>query len=416
MEYLTPNFTKDMLDTHTILFPNMCPIQFSIVKAAMESEGYHVALLDNCGSEVAQLGLKYVHNDTCYPALLVIGQFLDALNSGKYDIDHTALLITQTGGGCRASNYIKLLRKALVKAGYGNVPVASANVSGLEEGSKMPFTVAMLEKILAAVEYGDLIVALRNQTVPYENNTGETEALTEKWIHTCQKWMWDNENYMIPVMKRRFKDIVADFAKIPVTRVPKVKVGVVGEIYVKFSPLGNNDLQKFLESEGCEVNLPSLMGFAQYCCANWKLDIDFYGGKLLTKYGAKTALDILSNIAEAQNKALRKYGYYAPCKFKELMTKPDGIISLGAKMGEGWLLTAEMIELVEGGYPNIVCAQPFGCLPNHIAGKGVINKIREKYPEANITPVDYDPSATKVNQENRIKLMLAVAKEKLPKA
>lgn len=414
MEYLTPNFTKDMLDTHTILIPNMCPIQFSIVKAAMESEGYHVALMDNCGSQVAQLGLKYVHNDTCYPALLVIGQFLDALNSGKYDIDHTALLITQTGGGCRASNYIKLLRKALVKAGYGNVPVASANVSGLEEGSVMPFTIAMIEKILAAVEYGDLIVALRNQTVPYEDNKGDTEACTNKWIHTCQKWMWDNENYLIPVMKKRFQDIVADFAKIPVTRVPKVKVGVVGEIYVKFSPLGNNDLQKFLEEEGCEVNLPSLMGFAQYCCANWKLDVDFYGGKLLTKYGAKTALDILSNIAEAQNKVLRKYGYYAPCKFKELMKKPEGIISLGAKMGEGWLLTAEMIELVEGGYPNIVCAQPFGCLPNHIAGKGVINKIRERYPEANITAVDYDPSATKVNQENRIKLMLAVAKEKLP--
>ena len=413
MEYLTPNFTKDMLDDYTILIPNMAPIQFSCIGAAMESEGYHVEVLDNRGSEVAQLGLKYVHNDTCYPALLVIGQFLDALNSGKYDLHHTALLISQSGGGCRASNYIKLLRKALVKSGYGYIPVASANASGLESGSSMPITVKLLRKLLAACEYGDEIAALRNQIVPYENNKGDGDAWTQKWLDTVSAWFHSDSNYSIHDMKKRFADIADDAAKVPMTRVPKVKVGVVGEIYVKFSPLGNNDLQKFLESEDCEVNMPGLMGYINYCCANWNLDTKLYGMDALMGHGSGAALDLFDNIGKAQSKAMKKAGFYAPGSFHDLMKKPEGILSLGVKMGEGWLLTGEMVELIEGGYSNIVCAQPFGCLPNHIAGKGVMNRIRHLYPQANITAVDYDPSSTKVNQENRIKLMLAVAKEKL---
>lgn len=413
MEYLTPGFTREMLATHTILIPSMAPIQFSLVKAAMESEGYHMELLQNSGSEVSQLGLKYVHNDTCYPALLVIGQFLDALNSGRYDLDHTALIISQSGGGCRASNYIRLLRKALVKAGYGNIPVASANALGMEEGSAMPWTVKMLLKILAAAEYGDELMALYNQTVAYEDHKGDSQACLDKWIETISGWFHDGKNYLLPAMKRRFRDIAADFAKIPKTVVPKVKVGVVGEIYVKFSPLGNNDLVHFLESQDCEVNLPSLMGYAQYCCANWQLDTQLYGMNPKTGKYAGWALKLMDHIGMSMNETLRSYGYYAPGSFRELMEKPKGILSLGAKMGEGWLLTAEMVELIEGGYENVICAQPFGCLPNHIAGKGVINRIRANHPEANITPIDYDPSATRVNQENRIKLMLAVAKEKL---
>ena len=413
MEYMIPNFTKDMVKTHKILIPNMAVTQFRLMQAALASEGYQTEVLGNCGSEVAQLGLKYVHNDTCYPALLVIGQFLDALNSGKYDLDHTALLITQTGGGCRASNYIKLLRKALVKAGYGNIPVASLNFSGLEKGSGLPLTVPLLRKVIASIFYGDMLVALRSQTHAYENHRGDADAMTEKWISTIQGWIRDDKNYSAHDMKRRFYDIAADYATIPITRVPKVKVGVVGEIYVKYSPLGNNDLEKFLESQDCEVNLPGLMGFVEYCVANYKLDIDLYGGNKLVAGGADAFLSWLDGIGCASYDAMRKYGFYAPGSFRELMKKPEGIISLGAKMGEGWLLTAEMIELVEGGYGNIVCAQPFGCLPNHIVGKGMINKIRALHPDANITPVDYDPSATRVNQENRIKLMLAVAKERL---
>ncbi len=416
MQYLAPGFTDEMRSTHTILIPNMAPTQFHLIKHAFESEGYRMEVLDNAGSEVCQLGLKYVHNDTCYPALLVIGQFLDALNSGAYDLEHTALMITQTGGGCRASNYIKLLRKALVKAGYGNIPVASLNPSGLEKDSSLKLSPRLMEKILACVEYGDELAALRNQVKPYEIHPGDADALVKKWSAIIEGWMKNNENYSIPAMKGQFKKIAEDFSHIPVVKTPKVKVGVVGEIYVKFSPLGNNHLQEFLESQDCEVNLPGLMGFIEYCVANFNIDIKLYGGSFLVEKGAAALLSVLDNIGCAMSKALRDLGFHAPQSFKELMKMPEGILSLGVKMGEGWLLTAEMIELIEGGYPNIVCAQPFGCLPNHIAGKGVVNKIRQRFPGANIMAIDYDPGASRVNQENRIKLMLAVARENLAAA
>ena len=413
MEYMTPNFTKDMVKTHKILIPNMAVTQFRLLQAALECEGYNVEVLGNCGSEVAQLGLKYVHNDTCYPALLVIGQFLDALDSGKYDLDHTALIITQTGGGCRASNYIFLLRKALEKAGYGNIPVLSLNFSGLEKDSSMPMDLKFMRQALAAIYYGDLLMTLRAQTQPYELEAGAAERLQNKWLDILCDEVRHDKGYSGREMKAVMPKIAAEFAAIPVRRVPKVKVGVVGEIYVKYSPLGNNELEKFLASQDCEVNLPGLMGFVEYCVANMTLDVELYGGSKVKAMATDKLLDWMDSIGCAMNDAMRKSGFYAPGSFRELMEKPKGIISLGAKMGEGWLLTAEMIELVEGGYENIVCAQPFGCLPNHIVGKGMINQIRARYPQANITPVDYDPSATRVNQENRIKLMLAVAKERL---
>ena len=408
-----PKFTPEMKKTHKILIPNMAPVQFRILAAVMRQAGYTCELLENCGSQVSELGLKYVHNDTCYPALLVIGQFLDALGSGKYDLDHTALIITQTGGGCRASNYIHLLRKALVKAGYGQVPVVSLNFSGLEKDSGFPMTLPLMRKLLACIYYGDLLVALKAQTEPYETHKGDAAALQEKWLDTICGWVMEDKGWSGREIKAAMPKIAAEFAAIPVHRVPKVKVGVVGEIYVKYSPLGNNDLEKFLASQDCEVNLPGLMGFVQYCAFNMGEDHVLYGGKLAVKIGIDQFLNWLDSIERAMLKAEADAGFYAPGPFKELVEKPKGIISLGAKMGEGWLLTAEMIELVQGGYGNIVCAQPFGCLPNHIVGKGMVNKIRALYPSANITPIDYDPSATKVNQENRIKLMLAVAKERL---
>ena len=413
MEYQYPKFTKEMKKTHTILIPNMAVTQFRLLKYALEHEGYKCEILGNCGSAVAQLGLKYVHNDTCYPALLVIGQFIDALNSGKYDLDRTALLITQTGGGCRASNYIHLLRKALVKAGYPQIPVASLNFSGLEKDSGFQMDLPLLRQAVACIFYGDMLCALRNQIAPYEDHPGDADRLVDVWIGRIGRALLAGKGYTAREMKHTFPLIAREFAVIPKTKTPKVKVGVVGEIYVKYSPLGNNDLQKFLESEGCEVNFPGLMGFVQYCIFNMGEDHVLYGGSGTVKFGADRLLDWLDGIERAMLKAIANAGFYAPGPFKELIEKPEGVISLGAKMGEGWLLTAEMIELVQGGYPNIVCAQPFGCLPNHIVGKGMVNKIRTLYPAANITPIDYDPSATKVNQENRIKLMLAVAKERL---
>ena len=408
-----PKFTPEMKATHKILIPNMAPVQFRILAAAMEHKGYKVELLGNCGSQVSELGLKYVHNDTCYPALLVIGQFLDALNSGKYDLDHTALIITQTGGGCRASNYIFLLRKALEKAGYGNIPVLSLNFSGLEKGNSLPMDLTFIRMALAAIYYGDLLVTLKAQTAPYEIHPGDAAALQEKWLDTICGWVHEGKGFSQQEMKATMPKIAAEFAAIPVHRVPKVKVGVVGEIYVKYSPLGNNDLENFLATQDCEVNLPGLMGFVQYCAYNPSETARLYGGSFLEKHISDLILGYIAQMEKVIIHALKDNGYHAPLPFSELTELTEGLISKGDKMGEGWLLTAEMAELIRSGYENIICAQPFGCLPNHICGKGMINKLRELYPQANITPIDYDPSATRVNQENRIKLMLAVARERL---
>ena len=418
MEYNYPKFTPEMKKTHTILIPNMAITQFRLLEYALRFDGYKCEILGNCGSAVAQLGLKYVHNDTCYPALLVIGQFLDALNSGKYDLEHTALIITQTGGGCRASNYIFLLRKALEKAGYGNIPVLSLNFSGLEKDSSMPMDLKFMRQALAAIYYGDLLMTLRAQTQPYELEAGAAERLQNKWLDILCDEVRHDKGYSGREMKAVMPKIAAEFAAIPVRRVPKVKVGVVGEIYVKYSPLGNNELEKFLASQDCEVNLPGLMGFVQYCAYNMAETVRLYGGSLVEKTAAEAALALIAGMEKVIIKTLKDAGYHAPMPFSELIKLPEQshTIGMGCKMGEGWLLTAEMLELVRSGYENIVCAQPFGCLPNHICGKGMVNKIRELYPEANITPIDYDPSATRVNQENRIKLMLANAKGMAAKA
>ena len=411
-----PHFTAAMKATHTILIPSMAPLHFKLLQNVLRQEGYRAEVLQNCGSEVAQLGLKYVHNDTCYPALLVIGQFLAALQSGRYDLERTALLITQTGGGCRASNYIHLLRKALVKAGYPQVPVASLNFSGLERDSGFKLSLPLMRKLLAAVFCGDLLMTLRNQVMPYEDKPGAAQTLTERWIERLSEGFARGRGVKTRELKANFPRIVRDFAAVPVTRVPKVKVGVVGEIYVKYSPLGNNSLEEFLAAEGCEVNVPGLMGFLQYCIFNTEETKKLYGGSLFSEWGPELLLDWLDGIERALIEALLAGGFHAPKPFRELVELPAGIIGLGTKMGEGWLLTAEMVELVQSGYGNIICAQPFGCLPNHIVGKGMAGKIRTLYPGANIAPIDYDPSATRVNQENRIKLMLAVAREQLENA
>lgn len=412
MEY--PKFTKEMAATHLILIPNMAPIHFGMMQQAIACEGYRVEVLQNGGPDVAQEGLKYVHNDTCYPALLVIGQFIDALKSGKYDLDRTALLITQTGGGCRASNYIHLLRKALVKAGFPQVPVASFNFAGLEKGSGFHVGMRMLMRMLACAFYGDMLMTLANQTRPYEKAKGAADALTQTWIARINAQFIAGKGCAKRDFRSNFAGMAADFAALPVRRVPKVKVGVVGEIYVKYSPLGNNQLEAFLHGEDCEVNLPGLMGFVQYTIANTSETIRLYGGNHATALASDAVLSWLDTRERLLCAAFAPYPQlHAPTRFLHTKQMAKGVIGYGNKMGEGWLLTAEMMELQSTGFENIVCAQPFGCLPNHICGKGMINKIRAIYPRANITPIDYDPGATRVNQENRIKLMLSVARERL---
>ena len=408
-------FTKEMKEEYTILLPMMAPIHFNIIRNVFTHYGYKTVLLDTEGPEIAQVGLKYVHNDTCYPALLVIGQFIHALQSGKYDVNKTALMITQTGGGCRASNYIHLLRKALKKAGFENVPVISLNLSGLEKNSGFSMTIPMIRRMAAGLIYGDELMLLRNQIQPYEVNVGEAQRLVDKWVKDLSEQFAKGKGFTSKEIERNMDEIARSFTEIKINKIPKIKVGVVGEIYVKYAALGNNNLEKFLAEQGCEVNLPGIMGFILFKVDNRLEDIKLYGGNKV-KYNIVNALMVyFTKLETALIERVKKYGFVPPSAYVHTKSLVDGVIGFGSKMGEGWLLTAEMLELTEAGYGNIVCAQPFGCLPNHINGKGMMRKIKSIDDRANIVAIDYDPGAPRVNQENRIKLMLAVARENLNK-
>ena len=410
-------FTREMKKEYTILIPMMAPIHFNLIKNVFLYQGYHVELLTNNGPNVVQEGLKYVHNDTCYPALLVIGQMMDALHSGKYDLDKTALLISQTGGGCRASNYIHLLRKALKKAGLEKIPVVSINLSGMERNSGFKLTLPMIRKMIAGLVYGDELMLLSNQVRPYELCQGQTDALIESWTQRLTVQFNSGRGFALKQMEANLDLIAQDFAKIPVHRTPKVKVGVVGEIYVKYASLGNNNLEAFLASQDCEVMVPGLMGFMLFKVDNRLEDIKLYGGSRAKFQVVSVFMNYLTKMETFLIETVKRYPQFlAPSSYAHIKELARGVIGYGCKMGEGWLLTAEMLELAENGYGNIVCTQPFGCLPNHIVGKGMIRKSKGLYPDSNIVPIDYDPSATRVNQENRIKLMLSVARENLAAA
>ncbi|MGN0153172.1 MAG: acyl-CoA dehydratase activase-related protein [Lachnospiraceae bacterium] len=405
-------FTKEMKKDYTILIPDMLPVHFKLLRTIFTQNGYRVGLLKNTGRKVVDTGLKYVHNDTCYPALLVIGQMISALQSGKYDVNKVALMITQTGGGCRASNYIHLLRKALQKAGLGQVPVISLNISGLESNSGFHLTLEMIYQALIGLTYGDLFMLLKNQVRSYEINKGDADALIDKWVKELSDQFKHRKGYTPKGMEKNLRAIVEDFARIPVNKVPKTKVGIVGEIYVKYSSMANNDLENFLVEQDCEVMVPGVMGFMMFKIDNRIEDINLYGGNLAKKKVVQLLMKYCEMLEGMLYDAVSKYSdFMPPSKYAHIKQLITGVVGLGNKMGEGWLLTAEMLELAESGYGNIICAQPFGCLPNHIVGKGMIRKIKEIYPKANIVPIDYDPGATKVNQENRIKLMLSVARE-----
>lgn len=405
-------FTREMRDTYTVLVPDMLPVHFALLKNVFRLHGYRMEVLKNEGADVVNAGLKYVHNDTCYPALLCIGQFIDALESGRYDVHKTALLLTQTGGGCRASNYIHLLRKALEKAGLGFVPVISLNPSGLEKNSGFQFTPSLLIEALYSIFYGDVLMLLKNQAEPYEVQPGATKAVLDRWVEILTEQF--RRHAWLPVVRfrRNLRGIARDFEALERTKEEKIKVGIVGEIYVKYSSMGNNHLEQFLLGQGCEVDVPGLMGFLSYCVEVRIDDINLYGGSRFARWVLRRAMDVVTHFERVIAKAIRKNSGYRPAEpFRVAKSHLNGLIGLGCKMGEGWLLPAEMIELIESGVTNIVCVQPFGCLPNHIVGKGPIHALRERYPLANIVPIDYDPSATRVNQENRLKLMLAVARE-----
>ncbi len=404
-------FTKEMKEEYTLLMPQMLPVHFGMMKKLLECEGYKVDMLTTNHRGIVDEGLKYVHNDTCYPALLVIGQLIDAVKHGGYDSHKVGLLITQTGGGCRASNYIHLLRKALEKADMAYIPVVSVNLSGLEKNPGFSLTLPFVRKAVYAMMYGDIIVNVANQVRPYEVEAGAADAMTDRWSQKLVDGFQAGRGMSRKQMRTNFDQICADFAAIPVAGDPKIRVGVVGEIYVKFAPLGNNNLEKFLLSEGVEPVVPGLTDFIIFKIYNRVADVELYGGKWIKKFACSLFMKYIEACQRDMIAALEQSGRFrAPGTFQDLHRLVQGYLGAGNKRGEGWLLTAEMLELIHSGTNNIVCTQPFGCLPNHIVGKGMIRKLKDEYPYSNVVAIDYDPGATKINQENRIKLMLANAK------
>lgn len=406
------DFTKQMKREYTILCPDIFPMHMGLFEKIFRNNGYKLEVVRDEGKEVIDAGLKYIHNDMCYPAICSCGQLIYALESGRYDVHKTALIFFQTGGGCRASNYIFLLRKALEEMGLSFVPVISVSFAGLEKYSGFKLTIPMLLSGFASIVYGDMLMLLKNQVEPYETNKGDTEKVTQRWLADLSEGFKRKTGFSKKKILRNLSAIAKDFHEIPKTPKTLVKVGIVGEIYVKYSPFANRGLEKFLLSEGCEIMVPGVMGFLQYCAANVEVDHRYYGGSFIKYFIGKKAEKILAGYDGLIEKALEDYPeFVTPASFEKIKLMADKVIDRGVKMGEGWLLPGEVAELIEKGYNNVVCAQPFGCLPNHIVGKGTIRKLRELYPDANIFPVDYDAGASKVNQENRIKLMLSIARE-----
>ena len=408
-------FTEEMRKNYTILCPQMSPIHFDLLEPALNSCGYNFVVLDNDNKSSVDVGLKYVNNDACYPSLMVVGQIMSAVLSGKYDLDKTAIVITQTGGGCRASNYIGFIRRALTKAGLSHIPVISLSAQGLETNSGFKYSLTMLKKAMQAVVYGDVFMNVVYKTRPYEKVPGSVNALHEKWKKVLIEDL-TKKHVSMHKFNKNIRAIVKDFDEIELLDVKKPRVGIVGEILVKFLPAANNYLVDLLESEGAEAVMPDLMGFLLYCAENSNFKRDYLGASKKSAFLSNSLIHLLEWFRSGAKKALKKSKRFTPpSTIKETAALAKDLVSLGNQTGEGWLLTGEMIELIHNGASNIVCCQPFACLPNHIVGKGVIKELRAVFPESNIIAVDYDPGASEVNQLNRIKLMLSTANKNLDK-
>ncbi len=406
-------FTKDMRKKHTLLMPMLSPIhQNGLFDLAMQASGYHIVGLP-ADDSVIDTGLQYVNNDACYPAIISIGQLIKALQSGEYDLDNVSVLMSQTGGGCRATNYIPLLRKALKEAGFENVPVVSLSFGnqGVETNPGFTYSYKMIKRVLLAVLYGDLFERLVYRVRPYEVKSGSTDQLHQAWLENVAA---NVQNGSLTQFNRTIKKIIHDFDELPIYDCQKPKVGVVGEILVKYSPIANNNIVRLLESEGAEVVVPDILGFMNYSLYNQIWKEEHLGMSVKSKRTAQVLLKLVSVVEQPLNRALKDSTRFCPSSpIEELATKASRVLSIGNQTGEGWFLTAEMIELLDEEVDNIVCLQPFGCLPNHIVGKGVLKELRARYPQANIAPIDYDPGVSIVNQLNRIRLMLSTAKKRV---
>ncbi|WP_230399649.1 2-hydroxyacyl-CoA dehydratase [Novisyntrophococcus fermenticellae] len=407
------SFTKEMRKDYTILCPQMSPIHFSLLESAFNSCGYHLEVLANDNKEAVDVGLKYVNNDACYPSLMVVGQIMQALLSGKYDLNKVAIIMSQTGGGCRASNYIAFIRRALEKADMSHIPVISINLSGLESNPGFKITPQLALRLSYAAEFGDILMKCLYRMRPYEVKKGSANRLHRKWERYCINFL-SGRHVSHTKFKQICRTMIRDFDNLPITDIKKPRVGIVGEILVKFLPAANNHLADLLEKEGAEAVCPDLIDFMCYCFYNTNFKTEHYGLKKSSSVVANLGIGFINWLRDAATKEFEKSKHFTPpARIDDLARMSSSIVSVGNQTGEGWFLTGEMMELIHEDVPNIVCAQPFGCLPNHIVGKGVIKAIRKKYPKANIVAIDYDPGASEVNQLNRIKLMLSTAGKNL---
>ena len=407
-------FTEEMRKTYTILAPQMSPIHFELLEPAFRASGYNLVVLGNDNKNAVNAGLKYVNNDACYPSLITVGMFMDAVTSGKYDTDHLAIIMSQTGGGCRASNYVGFIRRALEKAGYPQIPVISLNLSDLEKNPGFKINFSLAQRGIYCLIFGDILMRCIYATRPYEAEEGATNAMHQKWVQKITDYVSTDRAISHRTFKRFCREIVQDFDNIPRRDIKKPKVGIVGEILVKFMPMANNFLADLLESEGAEPVIPDLMDFFLYCFYNNKFKAENLGFKKSTWTKSKLGIWGIEFLRKTAHQALAESRHFTPPEsiYKTAEGAKD-IVSLGNQTGEGWFLTGEMVELINSGVNNIVCCQPFACLPNHIVGKGVIKELRHQYPKSNIVAIDFDPGASEVNQLNRIKLMLSTAQKNL---
>lgn len=405
-------FTAEMKKDYTLLCPQMSPIHFDILKEAFKSSGYKIDVMPAIDKTSIDTGLKYVNNDACYPALIVVGQIINALKSGKYDLNKVAVLMSQTGGGCRASNYIGFIRKALKNAGMENIPVVSVS-AGLEKNPGWKYSLPLAKRAIQAFVYGDLFMRVLYKVRPYEKVKGSANALYEKWNEKVKKDVRTGKNF-----KKNIKDIVNAFDNFPIDKtIKKPKVGVVGEILVKFHPTANNDLVGLIEKEGAEAVVPDLLGFGLYSAYNSVQKHKYLGMSSKLSFAGKSVISLIEYFRKPLIDALKSSKRFTPpARIETLGEYAEPIVSLCNQTGEGWFLTGEMLELIHDGVENIICTQPFACLPNHIVGKGVIKEIKRRNPLANIVAVDYDPGASEVNQLNRIKLMMDAAYKNMYKA
>ena len=404
-------FTKKMRDEKwTLLAPQMSPIHFDVLEPVFAKHGYNVVLLKNDDRRAIDMGLKYVNNDACFPSITVVGQLMEAVTSGRYDTDHLALMMTQTGGCCRASNYVGFIRRALEKAGYGHIPVVSVNLNGMEKNEGFTLSKGLIMDAVHALVYGDLFMRCLYHVRPYELEKGSAEAIHQKWKEICV------DSLVNPKTKWHYADvcrgIVADFDALPIDEtLRKPRVGIVGEILVKYMPLANNHLVELLEAEGAEAVVPDLLDFFNYSIYGRDFRHKNLGTSWKDSVVAKAGVEMLRRLRAPALEALEKSRRFeAPMPIEDVAKLAEPFLAIGNQYGEGWFLTGEMAELLTSGTPNIVCIQPFACLPNHVVGKGVIKALRKSYPWANIVAVDYDPGASEVNQLNRIKLMLSSAR------